>query len=422
VTALLWAVGVLMVPILLQERYDRVLHSKVMGFDFQIFYRAATQLWYGHNPYTIPGYTYTPLLSVVMSPFFHSKGYWVTFRHWETWTAIELIALVVAIAVFVASEARGRPAWQVPVIFIFVTVTTLHFWPITRIVILGQVDTFVLILILCSAWAQSRGKPATRGFFLGLAMLLKVWPVVDGVVLLQRGLMRRTRAIVAYAITVCLAPVLILIFGGSAGVRTFLSNTAGERLSDLVSHSLWGTASLLFSRTGLAEPLYASNVLRIGLICVLLPWVVGLIVVTLWTPGDATLCLWNIAGCMVLLIPVSHLAYSIFVLPLLWVWGVRQLQREHRTPTSLVVFGIMVAWWLIQSQAWPDDGWSNHNPAWRFCVVFAANLIACTASVLGNWMIQRRTAPPSTGTPHPVTPRRGAPSAGDSQPGAMPAA
>jgi hypothetical protein len=30
----------------------------------------------------------------------------------------------------------------------------------------------------------------------------------------------------------------------------------------------------------------------------------------------------------------------------------------------------------------------------RYSIVFAVNLIACTASVLGNWMIQRRGSMP----------------------------
>jgi hypothetical protein len=424
VTALLWAIGVLMLPMLFQERYDRVLHSKIMGFDYRIFYQAATQVWFGHNPYSVRGYTYTPLLSAVMAPFFHTRVYGIEFRHWQTWTTVELIGLAIAIAVFVASEAYGRAAWQVPVIFIFVTLTSLHFWPITRILILGQVDIFVLILLLCSAWAQSRRKPGTRAVFLGLAVVLKVWPVVDGVVMLQRGLANRARAMIAFAITVCAAPILILGFGGSSGLHTFVSSTSAQRSYDLVSHSLWGTASLLFSRTGLAQPLYVSNGLRIGLICVLLPWVVGLILLTLWTPGDTTMCLWNIAGCMVLVIPMVHLAYSIFLLPLLWVWGGRLLQRDERSAVSVTVFGVMVGWWLIQSQAWPDDGWSARNPAWRFCVIFAVNLIACTASVLGNWVIQRRNVPATTARMrrNRSTSHADQTAAHDADPDAMPAA
>jgi len=398
VTALLWVGVVILVPLLVQQRYDAIPHRVSVGWDYRIFFRAAVRLVHGHNPYVVPGYTYTPLLALFMSPFAHLG----ILRAWRAWIFVELLAVVVGVAVFVITEARGRPAWQSPLLFAFGFVTAMWFFPLTRIMRLGQIDFFVVLLILLSVWGQSRGRTATRGVFLGIATLLKVWPVFDAVVLLQRGLADRKRAIVALVTVVCITPFLVLAFGGISGARMFVSATSSERSYHLVSHSLWGTAALMFSKTGLAQPLYVSDALRIALICVLLAWVIGLMFLTLRTPGDPALCMWNISGCLILVIPMVHLAYSVYVLPLLWVWGARLLGRTYRSWEAWAVFGVLVAWWVLQTHSWPDDHFSPRLSAWDYSVVFWLNLAACTASVLGNWMVQRRillsdfTGPPDS--------------------------
>jgi alpha-1,2-mannosyltransferase len=387
-TGLLWLGVLVIVPLLAQQRYASIPHRVSVGWDYRIFYHAAWQLLHGRNPYVIPGYTYTPLLALVMTPLASMGILWA----WKAWIVVELIAVVLGVAVFVITEARGRPAWQSPVLFAFGFVTAMWFFPLTRIMRLGQVDFFVVLLILLSVWSQSRGRSAIRGVFLGLATLLKVWPVFDAVVLLQRGLADRRRAIVAFVVVVCTTPFLILAFGGLRGARMFVTSTSNERSYHLVSHSLWGTAALMFSNTGLAQPLYVSNPVRIAMICVLVPVVIGLMFLTLRTPGDAALCMWNIAGCLILVIPMVHLAYSVYVLPLLWVWGARLLGGIYRSREAWAVFGVLVVWWLLQTHSWPDDHFSPRISAWHYSVVFWLNLAACTASVLGNWMIQRRIA------------------------------
>ena len=389
-TGLMWALVLALVPILLQHRYAGIPHRSTVGWDYNIFIHAAGRILHGQSPYTVPGYTYTPLLAILMAPLAHLS----IIHAWKAWIFIELAAVVVGVGVFVVTEARGRPAWQAPLLYAFGFVTAMNFWPLERLMRLGQVDFFVVVLILISVWGQSRGKPAVRGIFLGLAALLKVWPIFNAVVLLQRGLVDRTRAIVAVVCTLLTAPIILFAFGGMSAARAFVSNTSSQRSYHLVSHSLWGTASLLFSKTGLARPLYVSNGVRIGLICILLPWVIGLMLLALRTPGDATLCTWNIAGCLVLVIPVSHLAYSVFLLPILWVWGARLLNREYASWEAHAVFVVLVVWWLLQTHSWPDDLFSHHISAVRYSIVFAVNLIACTASVLGNWMIQRRGSMP----------------------------
>jgi hypothetical protein len=172
----------------------------------------------------------------------------------------------------------------------------------------------------------------------------------------------------------------------------FYDNFTSQVSSDLVSHSSWGTASLLFSQTGLTHPVDVSNTLRIATGTILTVMVIALMLLALRTPGDHALCMWNIAGCMVLVFPKSHLAYSVLLLPIVWVWGARVLDRAKRSPTTWIVFGVCLAYWLLQTHSWPDDQFNSADSVWLYSMVFGLNFVLCTVSILGNWFIHRHGA------------------------------
>jgi hypothetical protein len=193
----------------------------------------------------------------------------------------------------------------------------------------------------------------------------------------------------AFIATLMTAPFMFLAFGGVSGFTTFVRESTGERSYHLVSHSLWGTSSLLFSDTGWTTPLLISDSLRMliaGVLCVV---VISLMLLALWTPGDTTLCTWNIAGGLVLLLPMVHLAYSVLLLPLMWTWCARAVRVETRSLTVWLVVGVSVVWWLIQTQSWGDDYFSPSISVWSYCTVFLSNFVFCATSIIGNWYIQR---------------------------------
>jgi hypothetical protein len=103
------------------------------------------------------------------------------------------------------------------------------------------------------------------------------------------------------------------------------------------------------------------------------------------------MCTWNVTLCIVLLLPVSHMAYSVLALPLFWLWGTRVLTSRPFDRWQVGVFVIVLVWWIIQSKAWPGDGSSSAVSSVRFSIVFAANLVACTASVIGEWFVALHT-------------------------------
>jgi hypothetical protein len=135
----------------------------------------------------------------------------------------------------------------------------------------------------------------------------------------------------------------------------------------------------------------------------LLAWVVLLLVQTMRTPTRSMIDYWNGALCVVLLLPVSHLAYAVYALPVLWCWAGRLLQGAHiaswaihRWRVEPLVFGVflvMCCWWLVLNHSWPDNGSSANISSLRYSVVFATNLIACTVSVAGSRRLRENDEP-----------------------------
>jgi hypothetical protein len=191
------------------------------------------------------------------------------------------------------------------------------------------------------------------------------------------------RAAAAFVATILLAPVLAIIFGGGSGLVEFVKSVISARSQHLVSDSVWGAPNLLFSNSGLAHPVANSLPLQVLATAVLLIWVLGLLVLTLRTSGDQVMCTWNVTFCIVLLLPVSHLAYTLYCLPVLWLWISRMMESERFMWQQFIVPAVLIIWWVVQTKAWPDSGSSPAISSIRYSVVFAANIAACTASVIG---------------------------------------
>ena len=140
---------------------------------------------------------------------------------------------------------------------------------------------------------------------------------------------------------------------------------------------------MLFSNSGLAHPVIVSAPLQVMCTAALLIWVVGLLAVTLRTSGDRVMCTWNVTFCIVLLLPVSHLAYTLYCLPVLWLWASRILEGERHSWKQFLVPAVLFVWWIVQTKSWPDSGSSSEIGAAHYCIVFVANFVACSASVIG---------------------------------------
>ena len=387
----LWAFAVALSAALVYQRYRSAVSGGV-GADFEIYLRAAHSVADDRNPYAADGaFVYPPTLALLLAPFTHVTPITV----FRGWTALELAALVAGVAAFVAIQAPRLHAWLRPILFMLCMVTVFHFWPLTVGLFLGQADAFVFAALMLSAWAAARDMAATRGVLIAVAGLLKTWPGAVVLVLWQRGSGRRLRSAVSFVAALLLAPVLALVFGGASGLTDFVRSVVSAGTQHLVSDSVWGAPSLLFSNSGLARPLAVSAPLQVVSTAVLLLWVVGLLIVALRTAGDKVMATWNVTLCVVLLLPVSHLAYSLYALPILWLWISYLLaDRLIRWPQVIVPF-LLLVWWVVQTRAWPDSGSSPTISSVHYVVVFVANLVVCTASVVGARLM------PAAGRPAP---------------------
>ncbi|HEY5250123.1 MAG TPA: glycosyltransferase family 87 protein [Acidimicrobiales bacterium] len=364
-----------------------------VGHDFSFYMRAGVAVAHGHSPYRVADYVYPPFIATLLAPFSHVDIHTV----WKVWTAGACGALVVVALLVVLAVGRALSQIERPVLFGIAGVSALHFWPTTVLLELGQADTFVLALLALSVLASERGRSKLAGVFLGLAGLAKAWPGAAVVAFFRKHYQRRWPTLIAFVITVALAPVLALALGGASELSQLFRAIFNARSQHLVSDSVWGIPSLNFSHSGLAHPLFVSLPLQVVATVALLGWVVTLMIVTLHTDvSDPVLPFWNVVLCVVVLLPVSHLAYAIMGLPLLWSWIGKLMERSRssapsraegrwRRPEGMVVAvtAILVLWWVILNKTWPDNGSSAAISSLRYSVVFGANLVAVTASVFG---------------------------------------
>jgi hypothetical protein len=390
IAVLLWTAAVAVVVLLSLRRYDV---GNVIGADFKIWLQTARDVRAHRSPWrssSLGLFLYPPTIPLLLAPFANATA---PVHLWHIWTGLEIAAFVVGVVIFVRDQAPRLRTWQLPILFGFCSVTVLHFWPVTVSLYYGQSDAFVFAVLVWAGLASSRARNTARGILIGVGALLKGWPALVGLALWQRGLEGRGRAVKAFVVTVLLAPISIVAVGGVSGVTGFIRNNVDARNQHLTSASVWGAPKLLFTRSaGSPVPLFVSPAARIAVTAIVLVWVVGLLLTAVRTPGDPSLCMWNVVLCVVLLLPISHLWYSLYALPLLWTWATRVLARSPRWSTQeVVVTVVLVLWWIVEykRRTNQDLGAEPDVSSVRFCVVFAANLIACTFSVLGARSISR---------------------------------
>jgi hypothetical protein len=376
--ALLWGVALVVAGYLAYLRYRG---ATVFPADFGIFFEAGRAVAAGHNPYSVRGYVYPPTLAVLLAPFSHLRELSV----FRAWLSLSIICVGLTAAIVVWLEARWLRRWQCPILFGFCAVTAFHFWPLVIELPDGQSDVFTLAFLAVAYLALTREKAMASGIMIGMAGILKGWPALMAVVFLRRGQPRRSLSLVAFAVVLLTAPVVAAFVGGVSGPTSMVSAIVGARSQPrLASYSVWGIPRLTFSDTPIGRPVVVSPILAIISTVVLLGWVVALLVVTLRQDHpEPGIPFWNVAFCVILLLPVSHLSYTIYVLPVLWLWSVRAVRSSRINSAESLVFATLFLWWIVVSQSRLGQDTSQLSAT----VVFFVNLAACSTSVIGlAWM------------------------------------
>jgi hypothetical protein len=367
--------------------------------DFWIFLHGARQVAAGHSPYSSVrvsarsyGYVYTPLVALVLLPFCHASAQHI----WHVWTALSLAALVL-FGVLATSEWMQRlRSWRRPLLFGVTSLTVLQFLPTKLELSQGQVDGFVVVALAVAAIASGRGWAAVSGVLIGLGGLLKTWPAAVGLSAFRHNYAKRGSTLAALLISLAVGPALAAVLGGASELKDFLKTTVESGSQHFISHSVWTTPLLLFSHSGLAHPVLASTPLRVMATVILAAWVVGLLFLILLRSKSAALCYWQVVACVVLLVPVSHSWYTLYLLPLLWIWAARWLEDPRRRSGELVVTGLLALWWLVLFHInWsPNAVGSPTFSSLHISVIFFANLAALTVSSIGEQLVRTGATDP----------------------------
>ncbi len=385
---ILWLISIGLTAYLAYRRYEGLVATTPSdlvhtGGDFWGYLHSGREVAAGHSPYDSAGYfggfyVYTVLVALVLAPFAHESPLHV----WQWWTALSLAALVVFAALVTAAEAPRLRSWKLPLLFGITAVSVLQFGQTGVELYFGNTDFFVLAILATAVLFSEAGRAATSGVLIGLTGLIKTWPAAAGLAAFRRGYTGRLRLLVALVATLLLGPLLTAAVGGGSAAIDFIKATYAAHTQPILSYSVWSTPFQLFAKSSIARPFLVSAPIRGIATVVLAAWVVLLLVLILRWSDSSILAFWNVLACVVLLLPVSHSDYTLFLLPLLWIWIARWLAVPRIGSTASIVAALLVLWWLVSTKDWYYG--LDTESALRLSVVFFANLAAVTVSVLGD--------------------------------------
>jgi hypothetical protein len=356
--------------------------------DFWTFLHASRAMSAGRSPYSFSelaqgaGYVYSAFIALLLLPFCHAGNQHI----WRIWTVLSIVAVVVFGVLVMMAESCALGTWRRPLLAGFIMITALEFMPTTVEFTSGQTDSFVLMALAAAVLASDRGRAATSGAFIGVAALIKTWPLGAAISLCRRGYSKRRRALTGLLITLLIAPILALIIGGTSELVDFIKVTVDARNQQLPNFSVWGIPKVLFSNSGFARPELVSTPLRELVTVALAVWVIGLLVLVLHWSDSLVLGFWNATACVILLLPVSHFVYTMFWLPILWIWVGRWLAAPRFNDLVFFISAIMALWWLVTFNTGMDYGLSS--PSLHFALTFFANLAAVGVSILGDHLFR----------------------------------
>lgn len=373
VTVGLWAVTVVVGAYLSYERFMDAVNSD-MGTDLRVFTGAAALLREGASIYGEQAYVYSPLISWLLLPFPSFEAAAVP------WTVLSLAACWIAVAAVVATLWTTLRAWQRPIVAGVGLVTILWNYALVLHLWLGQTDTLVLALLALGVLLGSRGHAAASGIAVGLTGIIKTWPVGFLLWFARRGAARRWVSLGAAAACWAAALLLTLAFMGPRTFADWIARTLELSEQRLVAYSALGLGRHLFTENDIMDALVVFPILGTVVGLVLAAGVAVLAFVTLRHPGSDSFSMWNLAGAIILLLPVSHIDYRLLMLPLLWVWLAHALSERSRSAWAMTA--VMLVFWWVTFRIQPVDSVDARGSSGHYLAVMAIAFAAPACSVL----------------------------------------
>lgn len=370
ISAALWALTGIAAVILVAAEWRSATESG-SGTDLGYFLDAARRVIHQESIYGASGYVYSPLIAWVLAPFATSSAV----STW--WAGVVLAGCVIAIVAMMIVLWRVVESWQRPLLALVMVVTMLGDAVLDTELKLGQVDTIVLAVVAVSLLLQRARRPVVSGAVLALAALIKTWPILFALWFLGKGANGRWRAIAGFAGAVLIFLVIVLVVDGPQGYASWFGRTHSMSSQHFAVWSALGVGRELFTVTGdfipIADLPALATVIGLGLGA----YVILVLALVIWRPGDAILSLWNVVMACVLLLPVSHLQYFLLFVPLLWAWAAYAIRDRWRGPALIAVIAMAARWVaLYLVDVVPVDS------RWKYLVIMAVNLIALGVSAV----------------------------------------
>ena len=110
---------------------------------------------------------------------------------------------------------------------------------------------------------------------------------------------------------------------------------------------------------------------------------VGLLVSVLVRPRDPRLALWHVVGCVLIVMPTSHIVYLTLLVPIAWCRLAHALDRG-RGPADVVMVIVTTAWWVAAMRPWSPESLDG------YVLTTLATVAMLVTSVLVDWRRQGR--------------------------------
>jgi hypothetical protein len=229
-----------------------------LGADYYDFYSASKILVSGQSPYQHTNYVTPPLPAILNSI--------LTFFSWENARNIFLVIVVVSIvaAYTIAYKIfRSISPLDNQMILLCGIVTILFSYPFHFLLVRGNIDGLVVLLLCLGLYLDNRNKQWLSGLCLALAIATKVYPL-----LILLPLLARRRWKVILSISVCVGLLLLMFpqywteyFLGSRSNRIgyFRVSQNGSIVNTLLP--FLATAERLLGQIGIATNLISYNIL-----------------------------------------------------------------------------------------------------------------------------------------------------------------
>lgn len=303
------------------------------------------------------------------------------------WNIVSLVAL--AAAAFMIARGLGvrLSPWSALPLFCLALIAE----PLYQQLLQGQLNLILLLLIVSVWFADRSGKPYLAGALLGLAVVIKLFPVFLIVYFLLR---RDVKAVLATLLSIVLLTGLTAAVLGTDTMRTYVTEVMPQATT---WKAAWNNASLtgfwhkLFApggRNGELTPLLYSPALAMFATAVSSLIVIGLLAPRIWRASTTSQRDQAFALCVTAMLLVSPVTWEhyflLLLLPLTLVW----LKLPETLFFRVVKISVLIVLCLpiigLCNLIIPGGFWSGHATPWHALTLMAMQCYAlCALFALG---------------------------------------